>query len=105
MSRPVFLPQAAGPDFVPVQNSNGIVSFLEMQPFERAQGPTQPSIQQLPDALSTAVNQPECEADYPHAYSAEIKNGGAKPPLPQMYSYSIAQLLQSREIFIPWQAF
>jgi hypothetical protein len=42
-----------------------------------ALGPTQPPIQWVP-----VVKRQECEADHSPPSSAEVKNGGALPPLP-----------------------
>jgi hypothetical protein len=38
-----------------------------------ALGPTQPTIQWVPGAVSTRVKGPGCEADHSHTTSAEVK--------------------------------
>jgi hypothetical protein len=43
------------------------------------------SIQWVPGALFLEVKRPEREADYSSPSSAEIKNGGAMPPLPHAF--------------------
>jgi hypothetical protein len=48
----------------------------------RARGPTQPPVQGVPGALSPILKRPGCEADYSPPSSAEVKNAGAMPPLP-----------------------
>jgi hypothetical protein len=45
-------------------------------------GLTQPPIQWVPGALSPGVKRPGREADHSPPSSAEVKNGGAIPPLP-----------------------
>jgi hypothetical protein len=47
-----------------------------------ALGPNQPPIQWVPGVISLGVKQLGCEADHSPPSSAEIKNGGAIPPLP-----------------------
>jgi hypothetical protein len=48
-------------------------------------GDTQPSIQWVPGALSPRGKRQEREAD--HSSSAEVKRGGAIPPLPHISSW------------------
>jgi hypothetical protein len=50
--------------------------------------PTQPPIQGVHGAFSLRVKRPGCEADHSRTRitSAEVKNGGAIPPLPHMFS-------------------
>jgi hypothetical protein len=50
-------------------------------------GPPQPPVQWVPRALYTGVKRPELEADHLAKYGAEVKNGGAIPPLPLMSSW------------------
>jgi hypothetical protein len=50
-------------------------------------GSTQPPTQGVPRALSWEVKWPECEADHSPPSSAEVKNGGAIPPLPDISSW------------------
>jgi hypothetical protein len=40
------------------------------------------SYSKIPGAISTGVKQPGLEADHSPPSSAEVKNGGAIPPLP-----------------------
>jgi hypothetical protein len=44
-------------------------------------------IQWVPGAVSQGIKQPEREADHSPVSSAEVKNGGAKLPLPYMSSW------------------
>jgi hypothetical protein len=44
--------------------------------------PTQSPIQWVPGAVSPQVKGPGSEADHAPPSSAEVKNGGATPPLP-----------------------
>jgi hypothetical protein len=53
--------------------------FLFSKASRPALGPTQPRI--LPGALSPDVKRPGYEADHSSPSSAEVKNGGATPPL------------------------
>jgi hypothetical protein len=53
--------------------------FTERRP---ALGPTQPPIQWVPGALSPGVKLPGREANHSPPTNAEVKNGGAIPPLP-----------------------
>jgi hypothetical protein len=53
--------------------------------FRPALGSTQPLIQGVPGAISRVIR-PEREDDYSPLSSAEVKNGGAIPPLPHMSS-------------------
>jgi hypothetical protein len=53
-------------------------------------GPTQPPKQQAPGALSSKVNRPGREVDHSPPSSAEVKNGGAIPSLPNTSSWSSA---------------
>jgi hypothetical protein len=52
-----------------------------------ALGPTQPPIEWIPGAISPGVKRPGSEADHSSPSSAEVKNGGAIPPLPHMSSW------------------
>jgi hypothetical protein len=47
--------------------------------------PTQPPIQWEPAAHSPEVKRSGRVADYPPPSSADIKNGGAIPPLPHVF--------------------
>jgi hypothetical protein len=51
-----------------------------------ALGPTQPPIQWGTGVLSPAVKRPKRETDHSPPSGAEVKNGGAIPPLPHMSS-------------------
>jgi hypothetical protein len=48
-----------------------------------ALGPTQLSLQWIPGAVSADIKWPGRQADRWTATSAEVKNGGAIPPLPR----------------------
>jgi hypothetical protein len=56
--------------------------FLFSTLFRPALGPTQPPIRCLPEAFSAGVKRPGREDDHSPPSSAEVKNGGAIPPLP-----------------------
>jgi hypothetical protein len=64
--------------------------FLFSTAFKPALGPTQPTIQRIPEALSPGIMWPGREADHPPPSSAEVKNGGAIPPVPHMSSWHSA---------------
>jgi hypothetical protein len=51
-----------------------------------ALGLTQPLIQSVPGATSPGIKRPGREADHSPPYSAEVKNGGAIPPLTHMFN-------------------
>jgi hypothetical protein len=53
-------------------------------------GPTHPAIQWILGALSQGLKRQGCEADLSHWSSAELKKGGAIPPLPHMSSWHSA---------------
>jgi hypothetical protein len=55
--------------------------FLFSTGFGPAVGPTQPLIEWLPGDLSPGIKQQGREADHSYPSSAEVKNGGAIPPL------------------------
>jgi hypothetical protein len=55
--------------------------------------PTQPPIQFVPEALSPGVKGPGREADHSPPTSAEIKNGGAIPPLPPRHDVVLNYLI------------
>jgi hypothetical protein len=46
-----------------------------------ALGLTQPPVEWVPEDIFLAVKQPGCEVDHSPPSSAEVKNGGAIPPL------------------------
>jgi hypothetical protein len=50
-------------------------------------GPTQPSIQLVPRALSPGLKWQWCEAGHPPTTSVGVKNSGAIPPLPYRSSW------------------
>jgi hypothetical protein len=52
-----------------------------------ALGPTQPLIQRIPRALSPGVKQLGRDSDHSPPSSAEVKKGGAIPPLPRTSSW------------------
>jgi hypothetical protein len=58
-----------------------------------ALGPTQYLVQWVPRALFPAVKRPRRESDHSLPASTEVKNGGAIPPLPHMYSWHSAELI------------
>jgi hypothetical protein len=47
-----------------------------------ALGPAQPPVQWIPLTVSFGLKWQGCEADHSLPSSAEVKNGGALPPLP-----------------------
>jgi hypothetical protein len=54
--------------------------------------------------LTQGVKRPGCEADHSPPSSAEVKNGGAIPPLPHMSSWDNVKLIKQRDnfIFLPY---
>jgi hypothetical protein len=55
--------------------------FLFCAVYTPTLGPNQPPVQWGTGALSPGVKRPERETDYSSPSSAEIKSGGAVPPL------------------------
>jgi hypothetical protein len=64
-----------------VQFLTGARGFSVFHIVQTAVGPTQPTIQWVPGGISTAVKRLGREADQSPPSSAELKNGGAIPPL------------------------
>jgi hypothetical protein len=56
--------------------------FSSPQHADRLWGPPSPPIKWVPGALSPGVKQQGHEADHSPPSNAEVKNGGAIPPLP-----------------------
>jgi hypothetical protein len=85
----------------PLSHSKGVDfwHFVRLCPSRRTLGPTQPHIQWLAGAISPGVKRPGREADHSSPSSAEVKNGGAIPPLPPMSSWHSAKLIKHRENF------
>jgi hypothetical protein len=50
-------------------------------------GPTQPPIQWVPGSLSQGVKRLGHKTDHSPPSNVEVKNGGAIPSLPNMYSW------------------
>jgi hypothetical protein len=61
-------------------------------------GPRQPHIQWVPGAVSPGVKRLGREADHSPPSSAEVKNGGAIPPLSHMSSWYSAYLLHQMKL-------
>jgi hypothetical protein len=61
--------------------------FLESTAYRPALGPTHPPIQWVLGALSLVVKRPGRDADHSPPSSAEVKSGGAMPPLPHASSW------------------
>jgi hypothetical protein len=55
--------------------------------FTPALVPTQPPIKLIPGTPSPAIKRPGHDADHSPASNAEVKNGGAIPPLPHTSSW------------------
>jgi hypothetical protein len=68
-----------------------------------ALGPTQPTIQWVPGAISLGVKRPGREADNSPPSSAEVKMRGAIPPLPK-YAFMAWCLVKHRDNFTFLQA-
>jgi hypothetical protein len=62
-------------------------------------GPIQTPIQWVPGALSSWVKRPGRETDHSPPSSAEVRNGGAIPPIPHILSWHRAQLINHRNNF------
>jgi hypothetical protein len=75
----------------------GVQHFLFSTASRPALGPIQPSVQWLPRDLSPEVKRLVREADHAPPSSAEVKNGGAIPPLPHTSSWHSAQLIKHRD--------
>jgi hypothetical protein len=76
------------------------VQFLVVATSRSSQEYNQTPIQWGPGALSQGVKWPGREADHSHQYIAEIKNGGAIPPLLRTSSWLSASLIKHRDTFI-----
>jgi hypothetical protein len=64
--------------------------FLFSIPSRLALGPTQPSRQRIPMAITPGVKRPGLESDRLPPCSAEVKNDGAIPPLHHKSSWHSA---------------
>jgi hypothetical protein len=73
--------------------------FLYSTASRPALEPTHSPFQCVPGALSLGIKQPRREADHSPPSSAEVKNGGAIPPLPHIFSYLDAQLMNHKVNF------
>jgi hypothetical protein len=67
--------------------------FLSSTVFRLDLGPTQPPIQWVLGALSPGLKSLAREADYSPPSNAEVKNGGAIPPLSHISSWLSAKLI------------
>jgi hypothetical protein len=70
--------------------------FLFSTSSRPTMGLTQPPIQWVPWALSPQVKRQGREADHSPPSSAEVKNGGATPPLPYMPYLTALDRTQSK---------
>jgi hypothetical protein len=59
-----------------------------------ALGPTQPPTQWVPGAVSPEVRRQGCEADRLQQFTAEVKNGGVMPSLPNIFSQHGVSLIE-----------
>jgi hypothetical protein len=73
--------------------------FLFSTTCRPALGPTQPPIQWAPGTLYPRIKRPGRKADHSPPSSAEVKNGGAIPPLPHMSSWHSVWLIKHRDNF------
>jgi hypothetical protein len=64
--------------------------------YRPALRPTQPPIQRVPGALSSGVKRQERKANHSPPSSAEVKNGGAIPPLQHTSSWNISAVKYNR---------
>jgi hypothetical protein len=60
--------------------------FLFSTSSTPAPGPNQPPIQWVSEAIFQGVERSERKADYSPPSSAEVKNDGAIPPLPHVFT-------------------
>jgi hypothetical protein len=83
-----------GLDLIP---SRGKIFLLYSTESKPALGPTQPSIQWVLGVFSPGVKHPESEADHSPPSIAEVKNGGAIPPLLYMFSWRGTYSIKPRQ--------
>jgi hypothetical protein len=74
--------------------------FLFSITSRSALGPTQSPIRWVLGAISPRVKRLRREADHSPPSSAEVKKGGAIPPLPHMSSWHSDSLINHRDNFI-----
>jgi hypothetical protein len=74
-------------------------AFLFSITSRKSLRPTKPPIQWAQGVLSPGVKRQEREAEHSPPSNAEIKNGGAIPPLPRMSSRHSAWLIKHKERF------
>jgi hypothetical protein len=65
-----------------LESQGGDEIFLFSTAYRPALGPTQPPIQWVPGALSSAMKRLRNEADHPPTSSTEVKTGRAVLPFP-----------------------
>jgi hypothetical protein len=70
--------------------------FLFSIAFTPVLGPTQPPIQWVPGAIYPGLERLGREAENSPSSSAEVKSGGAIPPLPHTSSWRSALLVNAR---------
>jgi hypothetical protein len=77
-----------------------LVRFPAVQDFSLLHSAqTGSGAQWLPGAISQGVNRQGHEADHSPPSSAEVKKGGAIPPLPHMSSWHSTELIKHRNTF------
>jgi hypothetical protein len=76
-----------------------VQDFSLLHSIQTDSGAHPASYQWVSGALSPAIMRPGCEADHSPRSSAEVKNGGAIPPLPHACSWLGASLMKPRDNF------
>jgi hypothetical protein len=76
-----------------------IICYYVPQRPDRLWGPLNLLSNGYRGALSPRLKRPGREADHSPPSSAEVKNGGAIPPLPYMSSWHSAELIKHRDNF------
>jgi hypothetical protein len=88
---------ALGYDLESCSSLPGRGKIFYFHSFQTGFGSHQSLIQWVRGAISPGVKRPRREVDYSPPSNAEVKNGGAIPPLPRMSSWHSVLLIKHRD--------